>query len=399
MKVNNGIKIRLKPNASQRQLLEKQFGCNRFLWNYFLNKRRRDYQQTKKGSTYGKDAAALIALKHDGVHDWLNEASITSLQRTLKHLDNAYKLFFKGHARFPRFKSKKHEQSFTLAGVIRIKDKRLIVPKFQEGIKFHRDLPAFTKIRNVTIRRVASGKYYACLSVESEKAALPKTGKEAGIDLGLKDFAVFSNGARIKPPKRSRKQQAALRRARNHLSRKQQGSKRKEAQGKKLAKIHEKIANSRKDFLHKASAFAIRNFDTICIEDLSVENMLRNRALAKSIADAGWGQFVSYLSYKAKWYGRTLVKVGRFYPSSKTCGSCGSINQELTLADRKWACPSCGATHDRDLNSAVNILREGKRQFGAVIPENRRRGNVRPKQARLAGAVSGEASNPFISKG
>ena len=394
MNTNMGITIRIKPNATQRKLLASHFGANRWLWNYFLEKRRIEYQATKTGSNYVKDAAALTKLKHDGVHDWLNETSTASLQRTLKHLDDSYKRFFKGHAKFPRFKSKRHDQSFTLAGGIKVEEKRLIIPKFQEGFRFNRKLPAFKKVNNVTIRRTAGGIYYAALSVEAERDALPKTGVEVGVDMGLIDFAVFSTGERIKAPKLFRQQQARLKRAQQHLARKKKGSARREIQRRKVAIIHEQIANARKDFLHKASAFAVKRFDTICVEDLAVKNMIRNRALAKSIADVGWSEFIRQLSYKTQWYGRTLAKVGRFYPSSKTCSACGFIHQGLQLADRKWDCPKCGATHDRDLNSAVNILRECKRDFGAVIPENRRRGSGRPKRVRPARAAASEAPNP-----
>ena len=399
MKVNKGILIRLKPNAGQRDLLNRHFGANRWLWNFFLNKRQTEYQTSKTGSTYVKDAAALTKLKHDGEHDWLGEASINSLQRTLKHLDDAYKRFFKSHARFPNFKSKKHDQAFTLAGKIRIDGKRLIIPKFQDGLKFNRDLPAFTKINNVTIRRTASGKFYAALSIETEVAALPKTGAECGIDLGLTDFAVFSTGHRIKPPKLFRRRQADLRRAQKHLARKQNGSNRRDVQRKKIAVIHEQITNARKDFLHKVSGNAVKHFDTICVEDLAVKNMVKNHALAKSIADAGWSRFLDLLTYKTNWYGKTLVKVGRFYPSSKSCGDCGFIHQSLKLDQRQWTCSNCGETHDRDLNAAANILREGQRILRAAIPENRRRGSVRPKRTRSAKAAVGEASNQSFLMG
>ena len=393
MKANMGILIRLKPNATQRQSLERHFGSNRWLWNHFLDKRRTEYQESKKGSTYLKDAAALTKLKHDGGHDWLNEVSVASLQRTLKHLDDAYKRFFKGKARFPNFKSKKSEQSYTLAGGIRIDGKRLIIPKFQEGLKFNRSLPDIDKINNVTIRRVASGKYYACLSVEAERSGLTTTRREIGIDMGLTDFAVFSDRKRIKAPKLFRKQQAALKRAQQHLSRKKKGSKRREIQKLKVARIHERIANARKDFLHKASSDVIRHYDTICVESLAVRNMMRNRSLAKSIADASWSRFLELLGYKAEWYGRKLVNVGRFYPSSKTCGECGFIHQGLRLIDREWTCPKCGAKLDRDVNAAGNILREGKRELGAAIPENRRGESARPKRTRSAKAALGETPN------
>ena len=189
----------------------------------------------------------------------------------------------------------------------------------------------------------------------------PAIGDAVGIDLGLIDFAVLSNGKRIKAPKHFRKQQVALKRAQQHLSRKKKGSKRREVQRKKVAGILRKIANSRRDFHHKASAFVVNNFDTIAVENLAVKNMIRNPSLAKSIADAGWGQFLDMLSYKAHWFGRELLEVDRFYPSSKSCGGCGFIVDTLPLDVRSWDCPACQATLDRDVNAAGNILREALR--------------------------------------
>lgn len=380
MKQNLGIVIRIKPNKGQRELLEKHFGANRWLYNHFLDRRKKQYQETKKGSTYNQDAAALTKLKHDGEHEWLNEISVASLQRTLRHLDTAYKNFFKKRAKFPNFKSKKNDQSFTLSGSVKIKGKRISFVNFKEGIKFNRDLPATDKINNLTVKRTASGKYYAVLSIESNKSVLPKTEKDVGIDLGLKDFAVFSTGYKISHPKFFRRQQANLKRHQQHLSRKKKGSKRREKQRKKVARIHERIANARRDFLHKASMYAVKNFDMIYVEDLAVKNMMRNRCLSKSIADSGWSEFLRMLEYKAKWYGKKLVKADRFYPSSKTCSHCGFIHQGLRLNDRVWTCPQCGEKLDRDLNASVNILQEGKRNLGAMIPENRRRGRVSPKR-------------------
>lgn len=358
MIVNKGIVIRIKPNASQRVKLAQHFGCNRFLWNYFLSTRIAEYQADKTGSSYYRDAAELTKLKNTPEFSWLYDASIGSEQRTLKNLDDAYRRFFKGKARFPRFKAKKAEQSFTVCGKLAIKGKRVYIPKFPEGLRFNRDLPDFTKINNVTIKQTASGKYYAVLGVEAEATQLPDNGKQVGVDLGLVNFAVFSNGKRIKAPKHFRRQQAALKRAQQHLARKKKGSKRRELQRIKVAGIHEKIANSRKDFLHKTSAFAVRHFGFIGVEDLNVKGMVRNRSLAKSISDASWGEFLRMLEYKCQWYGRELVKVGRFYPSSKSCSECGFVVQSLPLAIREWKCHECEATHDRDLNAAINVLRE-----------------------------------------
>lgn len=364
MPVKKGMLIRITPNASQRELLEKHFGQNRFIWNYFLERRRKKYQLSKKDSTYYSDAAELTILKRASEFDWLYESSSASQQRTLKHLDDSYKRFFKGHSRFPRFKSKHGAQAFTLSGGINFKTSRICFPKFQDGIKFNRAIPEHSKINSITVTKTASGRYYVSLSLEAEVKLLRKTGKSVGVDLGLKDFAVLSNGKRIKNPRHLRLHEKALRRAQQHLSRKQKGSNRRERQRIKVARIHEKTANSRKDFLHQASAYVVKRFDTIAVEDLTVKNMIRNRKLAKHISDAGWGTFLWMLGYKSEWYGKTLVTVDRFYPSSKTCGDCGFINQSLMLEDRKWTCTNCDSKHDRDLNASRNILREAKRISG-----------------------------------
>ncbi len=381
MKANKGIKIRVKPNAKQRQKLAEHFGANRWLWNYFLGKRIKEYREMKTGSTFFKDCKELTKLRAQ--HDWLADISCASQQRTLKNLDDTYKRFFKKKADFPRFKAKKANQSFVLAGGISIKDNRAIFPKFQEGLKFNRSLPQFDKINNVSIKLTASGKYYVILSVETTVAAQPKTGKQIGLDLGLKDFAVLSNGKRIKPLKAFAEKQKELKRAQQHLARKVKGSNRYNKQRKKVAAIHEKIANSRNNHLHHASSFVVTNFDLIAVEDLAIKNLLKNHCLAKAISDAGWSEFLRMLDYKSKWYGKELVKVGRFFPSSKTCNSCGVINQGLQLSDRVWDCAHCGVKVDRDLNASLNILQEGIREISERLSSSNKRGEgVRPKLAR-----------------
>lgn len=335
----------------------------------------------KKGSTFFKDCKELTKLRAE--HSWLGEVSCNSQQRTLKNLDGAYARFFKKKAAFPRFKTRKAEQAFTLAGRIYVRGNRISIPRFQEGFKFGRIVPKFDKINNITIKLTASGKYYAILSVESKTEASPKTGKNIGLDLGLKDFAVLSNGKRIKPLKAYAQRQKELKRAQQHLSRKVKGSNRYNEQLKKVAAIHEKIVNSRTDHLHKASSFVVTNFDIIAVEDLAIKNLVKNHRLAKAISDAGWAKFIDMLEYKSAWYGKTLIKVGRFYPSSKTCNSCGTINQGLQLSDRVWTCAHCNAEVDRDLNASLNILQEGIKELsGRLSPNNKRGEDVRPKLAR-----------------
>jgi putative transposase len=364
MKVNKGIVFRIKPNSTQLDKLAKHFGHNRFIWNYFLQKRREDYQRNKEGSNYYKDAAALTELKKKSEYSWLYECSTASQQRTLKHLDDAYKRFFKGKAKFPNFKSKRGKQSFTMCGDISIKNKRVYFPLFSEGIRFNRELPEYSKINNLTVTKTPSGLYYVSLSVEAKTTSLPKTKKKVGIDLGLIDFAVLSNGKRIKNPRHLRLHEKALARAQKHLSRKQKGSKRKDKQRIKVARIYEKITNIRKAFLHRTSHYIVNNFDKIMVEDLAIKNMIKNRSLSKHIADVGWRDFINMLTYKTEWYGKKLVTIERFFPSSKTCSECGFINQSLSLDIREWKCTSCNTQHDRDLNASRNILAEGIKLSG-----------------------------------
>jgi putative transposase len=224
MIVHKAIVFRVKPTARQRDLLERHFGHNRFVWNYFLQKRMAEYEEEKITSNYYRDAAELTRLKRAGEYAWLYEVSANSLQRTLRHLDTAFQSFFSGVTGFPRFKSKGHKQSFTQVRSILVSGKRIYFYKFRDGLKFNRDLPEFTKINNLTIRKTATGNYYAVLKVEAEGIVKPKTGESVGIDLGLLDFAVFSDGTRIKAPKFFHQQQVKLKRAQQHLSRIQKGS-------------------------------------------------------------------------------------------------------------------------------------------------------------------------------
>ncbi len=376
MRVNKGIRIRINPNESQQQKLREHFGANRWLWNHFLAKRIKEYQEMQKGSTYNKDAAELTKLR--AVNPWLSQTSCNSQQRTLKHLDDAFRRFFKKKAGYPNFKKKSAEQAFTLAGGIRLEENKIYIPKFQEGLKFNRKLPEFAKINNVTLRHTASGKYYLTLSVEADIESLSITNKDVGIDLGLKDFAVMSNGRRIKRLPATNK----LKRAQQHLSRKVKGSNRYNKQRQKVAEVHEKITNSRNNFLHKASAGVVNNFDLIVVEDLVIKNLIKNHNLARAISEASWGEFLNQLDYKSAWYGKKFIKVDRFYPSSKTCSDCGWTNQDLTLKNRQWVCGGCGIEHDRDLNASINILCEGRKLNSERLSLSNERGEYgRPRLA------------------
>ena len=357
--VNKTYRFRLFPTAEQEILLAKHFGCTRYIYNHFLNERREQYQANKKSDNYYKQATTLTKLKKEEDPKWLKEVNSQTLQFALRSLDTAYLNFFRGNAQFPKFKSRKHKNTFTIPQFGTLTDNKIHIPKFKDGIKvkLHREVKG--KIGKMSITKTPTGKYYVSIFTEQEVEELPKTNKQVGIDLGLKDFVITSDNKKYKNNRYTKKYAKQLKKAQQHLSRKQKGSNGFEKQKLKVAKIHEKIASCRLDALHKVSKKLVETYDLISVEDLNIKGMIKNHKLSKHIADASWGNFVTLLQYKCDWYGKELVKVNRFYPSSKTCGDCNWINQELKLSDREWTCKSCGAIHDRDVNASRNILKEG----------------------------------------
>ena len=357
--INKTYRFRICPDKEQEVLLNKHFGCSRFVYNYFLNERKEQYQKDKKSDNYYAQVKTLTELKNQEDTIWLKEVNSQTLQFALRSLDTAYVNFFRGNTQFPKFKSKKHKNTFTIPQFGRIENGKIIIPKFKEGIKvkLHREVKG--EIGKMNIIKTPTGKYYVSIFTEQQIEDLPKTNKQVGIDLGLKDFVITSDNKKFKNNRYTKKYTKQLKKAQQHLSRKQKGSNGFEKQKLKVAKIHEKIANSRLDTFHKVSKELVESYDLISVEDLNVKGMIKNHKLSKLIADASWGNFVTLLQYKCDWYGKELVKVNRFYPSSKTCGDCGWINQELKLSDREWTCKSCGVVHDRDINASRNILKEG----------------------------------------
>ena len=362
--INKTYKFRLFPTKEQEVLLNKHFGHSRWVYNHFLNERKEQYQADKKSDNYYKQATTLTKLKKEEETKWLKEVNSQTLQFALRSLDTAFLNFFRGNAQFPKFKSRKHKNTFTIPQFGTLADNKISIPKFKEGIKvkLHREVKG--KIGKMSITKTPTGKYYVSIFTEQEVEELPKTNKQVGIDLGLKDFVITSGNKKFKNNRYTKKYAKQLKKAQQHLSRKQKGSNGFEKQKLKVAKIHEKIASCRLDTLHKVSKELVESYDLISIEDLNVKGMIKNHKLSKHIADASWGTFVTLLQYKCDWYGKELVKVNRFYPSSKTCGDCGWINQELKLSDREWTCKSCGVVHDRDVNASMNILKEGLKIFG-----------------------------------
>jgi putative transposase len=379
--IKYSYKFRLDPTEDQVILLDKHFGCVRWAYNYFLNQRKEEYLNNKKTITYNKQSALLTQLKKMEETSWLKEVNSQTLQYSLKCLDQAYQNFFAKRTKFPKFKSKRDRNSFTVPQTTRLNGDRLIIPKFGNGIKMIMERKVRGEIKKATLSKTGTGKYFVSILAEKEYQPVEKTNKKVGLDLGLKDFIVLSTGLKVKNGRFLKQYEKKLTLNQKHLSRKTKGSNRYQRQKLKVARIHEKILNSRMDQIHKVSSFLIRNFDTIYVEDLNVSGMMKNHKLARSIGDVGWGKFITTLTYKAQWNDKEVIPVGRFFPSSKTCNSCGWINNSLKLQDRSWKC-KCGLDVDRDLNAAKNILNEGLRLDISVGTTDHGRGaQIRPEKS------------------
>jgi putative transposase len=330
----------------------------RYVYNHFLEEKIRQYRDTGKSDHYPQQAACLTQLKRQQETCWLKEVNSQALQASLRHLDTAFMRFYQGKARFPRFKSKHKKNSFTVPQFVKVSAGKVSFPKFKEGIRLTTHRPLQGVIRHCTVSKTPTGKFFVSILCQVVHTPSKPTHKAVGIDLGLKDFAVASEGIRFKNPHYFTHYASQLSRAQRHLSRKGKGSKGRNRQRLKVAAIHEKISNTRIDLLHKVSTRITNGYDIICVEDLYVKGMMGNRKLAKHIGDASWGTFVRFLQYKADWNDKQVVKIDRFYPSSKTCHVCGYVHQDLTLSERTWICPN-GHVLDRDLNASKNILKQG----------------------------------------
>ena len=345
------FKYRIFPTEQQKELIAKHIGHSRYVYNIALETKNAAYISAKHSYSAFDLVKQLPELKKEC--PWLKEVNSQSLQQSIQNMDIAFKKFFKG-AGFPKFKSKhRGKQSFSIPQNVIVENDLLIIPKFKEGIKMSLHRPTKGTIKSATISVTPTGKYFVsilCDTKEDIPTKAPITENTTiGVDLGIKDFAITSDGEVFENPKYLRKAQSKLKYVQRKYS-KHKGKRTK----KKLAKLHEDVVNKRKDFLHKVSTQLIRENQTICLETLAVKNMVKNHNLAQAISDVSWSTFVTMLEYKADWYGKNILRIGRFAPSSKTC-SCGVINKDLKLSDRVWTCKSCGTTHDRDILAACNI--------------------------------------------
>ena len=355
-------KFRLFPNTEQVLLMEKHFGCVRWIWNWALAKRIELWTKEKKAVSCMSLSVGIPALKKSKDTEWLSEVNAQSLQGSLRNLDAAYTRFFREKKGHPHFKAKRNKQSFQSpqGSSVDFANKTLTIRKIPD-IRYRDSREFLGEIKTVTISRVPSGKYFASILVDDgAEAPKPKTKlKQAdvvGVDLGLKDFCVLSTGEKVERPKWLTRSQRKLSRMQRALDRKEKESSNREKCRKRLAILHEKVANQRKDFQHKLSTRIIRENQAVALENLDVSELKQNSRLSAAVSDAAWAQFVTMLTYKAWWNGKTILKIGQFEPSSKLC-SCGVINRNLTLKMRTWTCPACGATHDRDILAANNIKR------------------------------------------
>lgn len=358
--VLKSYKYRLYPNKEQSELINKHIGACRFVYNLALEVKNYAYMNQRKSISCFELMKDLPSLKKEC--EWLKEVDSQALQQSIINLDKAFTQFFKHGAKFPKFKKKSTStQSFRSPHPkgIRLENNKIFLPKFKTGIKIVRERDFAGEIRSATVSKTPTGKYFVSILVDNKKdlpnKKIVESSTSVGIDLGISSFIITSDGQKIDNPKYLRNSINRLKVLQRRLRNKKKGSANKKKAYKKIALIHEKVANQRKDFLHKLSTQLIKNHDTLCMEYLNISGMVKNHNLALSISDAGWGMFVEFCKYKAEWNGNNILHIPTFEPSTKVCSCCGSINKTLTLANREWICANCGIEHDRDINAAKVI--------------------------------------------
>jgi len=391
--VLKAFKYKILPTDAQVELINKHINSVRFVYNLALETKVAAWAGNRVSLSCFDLFKQLPGLKEECI--WLKEVNSQSLQAPIRNLDNAFTRFFKGQCGFPKFKKKSNWGSFNAQQRVALRNGKLVIPKFKNGISIVLHRPIKGEIKQATISKTPTGKYFVSILCETgdniKYKANIKENTTVGIDLGLKSYIVTSSGKEFDNPKFLRKAQNKLK----YIQRKYSKHKGKRTKHR-LAILHEKVANQRKDFLHKTSSELIKNHDSIAVEDLSVSNMVKNHCLAQSISDAGWAMFVIMLQYKAEWYGKNILKIGRFEPSSKLHENCGHINKDLALSDREWTCPKCGELVFRDLNAAINIKSFALKNYLSV----ERRLKNRNELPRLRGVLTSEAhSNGYAVGG
>jgi putative transposase len=367
---HRAFRYRFEPTDEQATVLARTFGCARYVWNWALAERQRAYTVEGRSISYVQSSGMLTALKADGEHAWLQEVSSVPLQQTLRHLQAAYGAFFAKRARYPQFKRKhacRESAEFTRSG-FSWRDGELRLAKLTEplAIRWSRPLPDGVQPSSVTVSRDPAGRWFVSILADDPSIRpLPRVKATVGIDAGLTSLVTLSTGEKITNPHHERRDRVKLAKAQRHMARKQKGSANREKARRKAARVHARIADRRRDHLHKLTTRLVHENQVLVIEDLTVRNMVANHKLARAISDASWSEMRRMLEYKAEWYGRTVVAVDRWYPSSKTCSTCGTIKTAMPLSVRDWTCSACGAEHDRDVNAARNILTAG---LAAVMP-------------------------------
>jgi putative transposase len=392
MERKRAYRYRFYPTPEQAAVLARTFGCTRYVYNWALRLRTDAYYERHERLGYHELSAALTALKQRLETAWLNEVSSVPLQQALRHLDRAFRNFFEGRAKYPAFHKKRGRQAATHASSAFRWDadsRTLTLAKMDAPLAIHWSRTFTETPSTVTISHDTAGRYFVSFLVEEAIAALPVVNAVVGVDVGLKDVAILSTGEKFANPRHLQRSERRLKHAQRNLARKQNGSTNREKARLKVAREHARIADQRRDGQHKLTTRLIRENQVVCVESLAVKNMVRNHALAKAISDVGWGELVRQLEYKATWYGRTLVQIDRWYPSSKRCHACGQVLDSLPLDLRQWTCPACGARHDRDINAAQNILAVG-------LTVNACGETVRPGRAMPNSAGSNEAGIPRL---
>ena len=364
--MKRAYKYKIKPTYKQQHQLLQTFGCTRFIYNWGLDKKTKAWTNEHKTITYFELAKELTVLKNTEEHKWLKDVPNECLQQSLRNLDNAYTQFFKAKKGFPKFKSKRKSKDcskYLNAVKFDFDNWKVRIPKCG-WVKLCNNKSfdlSTSKIGTLTVSRDKCGEYWCTIVVEDNTPQKSKAkiseGTSVGIDIGIKDYAILSDGTKYSNPKYYEHCKTRLVLLHQRFARTQKGSNRHNVMRLKVAKQYRKITNMRNDFIHKLTTDLVRRYDTICLENLNVEGMMKNHNLANSIQSVSWGEFVRQIKYKSEWFGKNVIFIGRFEPSSKTCSKCGYVNRELTLKDREWVCPICGEHLDRDINAAINIKR------------------------------------------